>query len=300
MNRSSDKKIGVVLITAFLLFSFAGCGDAADYNGIIVGNTEEIAASIRGAMIRRSYCVKVSYDARTSDSSGTEAIIADLVEGALSESSDPKSGDYLRYQYGGYTLTYSAEEGLLKYQYKAEIVPKYYTTAEQEARVDEEILRVIEAFGLDDNASELEKIRCVHDFICDCTSYDTVHRNRPGSGHIQSTAYGALIYGTALCQGYAVLCYRLLKELGVENRIVMGATDVTGSTERHVWNIVRVGDVFYNMDVTLDDVRGSKNWFLKSDETFSADHTRDVQYMTDEFCEEYPMSREDDLSFPKD
>ena len=284
-----------VLASVMFLCGLCGCGAFTEYSGVSIGNKEEMSEAIRGAMMRRSYRLTVTYDARTFDRERTEEAIAELVEGALYESEDPEGGDYLRFQYGGYELTHSAEKGFFKYKYKAGIVPRYYTTAEQEMKVDEEIESVIAGFGLSAGASDSEKIRCVHDFICERTSYDRVHRHQ-GSSHIQSTAYGALIYKTALCQGYAVLCYRLLKELGVENRIVTGKLRRDGETERHAWNIVRVGDVYYNLDVTLDDANASDGWFLKSDGAFAADHTRDEQYSSDAFYEEYPMSREDYLN----
>ena len=278
--------IAVIVCMGFL----SGCGS---YSGIRVGNREEVSEAIRSAMIRRSYRIRITYSAQTFDRSDTEALMAELMENAMYESEDPVGGDYLRYQYGGYRLTHSVDDGLFRYHYQAGIIPSYYTTAEQEEKVSEEIANVIENFGLAENASDLEKIRCVHDFICERTSYDTVHRHQPGSSHIQSTAYGALIYRTALCQGYAVLCYRLLKELGIENRIVTGQAQTEESSERHAWNIVRLGDAFYNMDVTLDDVNDSTDWFLKSDRTFSADHTRDEIYASDAFYDQYPMSQED-------
>ena len=288
------RRVFCLLLSVFVcLCSLCGCGAFTDYSGIQIGNPEEVSSAIRGAMMRRSYRIRVSYDAWTFDRSKTEAAIADLVEGAFYESDDPAGGDYLRFQYGGYELTHSVEKGLFKYRYHAGIIPVYYTTAEQEEELDEKIAEVIEGFGLAADAPDLEKIRCVHDFICRQTAYDTVHKRQAGSRHIQSTAYGALIYRTALCQGYAVLCYRLLKELGVENRIVTGQASVDGLSERHAWNIVRLGDEFYNLDVTLDDVNHSENWFLKSDESFSADHTRDQNYQTELFYEQYPMSKED-------
>ena len=247
---------------------------------------------MRTAMKHRAYRIKITYDAQTFDREAAEELAAKLVDNAFYESDDPAGGDYLRYQYGGYQLTHSCEKGLFRYRYKAEIVPVYYTTSEQEETLDEEIARILEDFRFSQGAADLEKIRRVHDFICERTAYDMVHKHQ-GSSHIQSTAYGALIYRTALCQGYAVLCYRLLKELGIDCRIVTGEAVTEGKTERHAWNIVRVGDVFYNMDVTFDDVKGTYDWFLKSDRTFERDHTRDERYCSDEFCEQYPMSRED-------
>ena len=292
MRKKSRHVLFFIIVLAFVFCQASGCGAFTDYSGISIGNKAGISETIRDAMMARAYRVKVSYDAWTFDREKIEEAVAELVEGALYESADPKGGDYLRFQYGGYTLTHSVEKGLFKYKYRTLIVPHYYTTAEQEEEVDREIAEVIADFGFSAETPEIEKIRRVHDFICERTAYDTVHKHQ-GSSHIQSTAYGALIYRTALCQGYAVLACRLLKELGVECRVVTGEAFVDGERERHAWNIVRLGGVFYNMDVTLDDANNSYDWFMKTDETFASDHLREEKYLSDTFTLEYPMSRED-------
>ena len=60
----------------------------------------------------------------------------------------------------------------------------------------------------------------------------------------------------------------------------------------HGWNIVKLGQYWYNLDVTWDDTTGRTKWFLKSDAAFS-DHTRDGEYLTDAFYAQYPMSPAD-------
>ena len=76
------------------------------------------------------------------------------------------------------------------------------------------------------------------------------------------TAYGALIDRTCVCQGYAALLYRLLLELGVDNRVLTG----TGNGGGHAWNIVELDDVYYNVDPTWDAGRTEYDYFLKCSE----------------------------------
>ena len=285
--------LSVIFVFVLCLCLQAGCGAENPCSGIEIGNPEEISEAIRGCMIGRSWRVNITFRARTLNRDRIAEMMDALFQGALYESDDPKGGDYLRWQCGGYTLTHSVERKWFRYTYSSRIVPEYYTTAEQEAFVDDAVSGIIEGFHLSEDASEYEKVRCVRDYICDTVEYDKVHRHLTGSKHIQSTAYAALAYHTALCQGYAVLAYRLLKELGVETRIVTGTADVSGRPERHAWNIVRIGEVFYNLDVTMDDVTGSFQYFLKRDEAFQADHTRDAEFLTETFASEYPMASED-------
>ena len=255
-------------------------------------NTAVPSDVIRKTMTERLETAEVSFSDRKLDEAEVTGIVEEMIQGAFYESADPKGGDYLRFQCGGYDLTYTVDKGFTDYTYNITIEPEYYTTKEEEDKVDARAAEVIAGFELDKDASEYEKISCVYDFICGNTSYDTVHKHTPGSRHYQSTAYGALIYKTALCQGYSVLAYRLLKELGVDVRIVTGTAEIEGVKERHSWNIVGIEGKYYNLDVTMGDANDSDDYFLKSDEDIASDHTKDEKYDTDEFRGEYPMSEE--------
>ena len=265
----------------------SGCDSRGDMENVAVPSDV-----IRQTMTERLETAEVSFSDRKLDKDEVTGIVEEMIQGALYESADPKGGDYLRFQCGGYELTYTANKGFTDYTYNITIEPEYYTTREEEDKVDARVAEVIAGFDLDEDASEYEKIRCVYDFICGNTSYDTVHKHTPGSRHYQSTAYGALIYKTALCQGYSVLTYRLLKELGADVRIVTGTAKIEGVEERHSWNIVGIEGKYYNLDVTMGDANYSDDYFLKSDEDIAFDHKRDEKYDTDEFRREYPMSEE--------
>ena len=60
---------------------------------------------------------------------------------------------------------------------------------------------------------------------------------------------------------------------------------------------MKAGDQYYNLDITLDDVNGSRDFFLKSDAEFAGDHIRDEEYMSEEFRREYPVYKESYDSF---
>lgn len=289
MKKSMARCIACVLILSVFI---QGCAFNKNYSTITIDNSDSIAEVIKSTMKNRSASVLITFSAYTLDRSSIESIVAELVEEAFYESDDPKGGDYLRYQYSGYEIKHTAEKKLFKYNYKVRIIPEYYTSKEQEDELDQRVDDIILGLNITEDMSDEAKVRAVHDYICENVSYDTVHKHTPGSGHIQSTAYGALVYNTALCQGYAVATYRLLKELGIDNRIVTGDATVSLTTERHAWNIVLVDGAYYNLDVTLDDVNGSLSYYLKSDEDFAVDHVRDQKYMSDDFCSCYPVSKE--------
>ena len=60
---------------------------------------------------------------------------------------------------------------------------------------------------------------------------------------LKHTAYAALMHKTSVCQGYAVLLYRMLKECGIDNRIITGYGG-SERDEKHAWNIVEIDDKY--------------------------------------------------------
>ena len=86
-----------------------------------------------------------------------------------------------------------------------------------------------------------------------------------------------------VCEEYAGLSMLFFNELGLENILIYGTVN---TYESHVWNLVKVGDVWYNSDILWDGpVDGSgahaevtTNYLLKSTEKFQADHSVDSEY----------------------
>ncbi|MCR4687760.1 MAG: hypothetical protein K5659_09335 [Lachnospiraceae bacterium] len=286
----------IVIITLGVIISLI-CR-TTDVKAVKIENKEFIIESIKDIMIRRSKSVIVDFKAGNADEDILPELISDIINGALYESSDPKGGDYLRYHFNGYEYTVNSEKTLFKYNYSLKISPLYYTTIEEETFVDKEVEDILLNSGFDLNNRDLsekdeyERVLFVHDYICDNVSYDTVHKHMPGSNHIESTAYGALKYHTALCQGYSLLAYRLCKELGVDVRIIIGNATIENTKEKHAWNIVRIGDYYYNMDITMDDVNGVYDYFLKCDDAIKKDHERAEEFTSSDFDSNYTMSPE--------
>ncbi|MBQ1402487.1 MAG: hypothetical protein IIY90_04195 [Oscillospiraceae bacterium] len=207
---------------------------------------------------------------------------------------DPTGGDYLRYQlgmirrepgvrgpsYGGAGLNYT---GTITY------TPTYYTSYAQEQELTRKIDSVLQSLDLQGKSDE-QKVLAIYDYICGHVEYDYTNLN-DDNYKLKYTAYAAMCNGTAVCQGYSNLLYRMLLEAGVDCRFISG----TGNCCRHAWNIVRLGGRYYNVDSTWDsNYDGLANWkyFLRCDENFD-DHARDDKYLTASFMSEYPMSAED-------
>lgn len=136
--------------------------------------------------------------------------------------------------------------------------------------------------------TDVEKVIAIHNYICDHVDYDYDGLS-DSTNTVKYTAYGALCNGKAVCNGYAVLfigCVKMLDcLLELFQELQMGA---------HAWNIVRVGNVYYNVDTTWDgqDTQTFNRYLLKNENDFSADHTRRENCATEEFNDAYPMAEQ--------
>ena len=96
--------------------------------------------------------------------------------------------------------------------------------------------------------SQIEMALSLHDYLVLHCAYDwNVVNGRGASSYNVYTAYGALIEGNAVCQGYAMAYNLLLNKVGIETEYV------TSSTINHGWSLVKIGETWYHVDVTWDD-----------------------------------------------
>ncbi|MCM1528591.1 MAG: hypothetical protein NC093_01180 [Alistipes sp.] len=102
--------------------------------------------------------------------------------------------------------------------------------------------------GIPGNSSDYEKMLYIHDYIVENTSYT---HNRVGYSFngLWGTAYGCIVQGGAICQGYAEAFNYFMKLLDIECGMVSGTAGDTG----HIWNYVNLEGEYYWIDVTWDD-----------------------------------------------
>ena len=131
------------------------------------------------------------------------------------------------------------------------------------------------------------RIKFAYDYIVATVKYDNDYK--------MYSAYNALFDRKAVCEGCALLFYRFMAMFGIPCRIITGK----GMRESHAWNIVKLGDFWYNIDVTWDLYKnpiqrglGLYNYYLVGEEKFK-DHTRDPFFETDDFKREFPVSQID-------
>ena len=250
-----------------------------------VADESVVIDTIRQAMVQREQQVVVYYE--TTEQLGQE-FLGEWLDSAVEETGEPDEGDYLRWHYGGAKantsyLTYS--DG--RKEYTITINFSYYTTAEQEIELSNAIDTLITELKITDQLSDYQKVKKIYDYMCSNITYDYDNLN-DDTHKLKYTAYAALIHKTAVCQGYASLLYRVLKEVDVDTRIIAGI----GNGGPHGWNIIKLENLYYCADATWDAGRTEYNYFLKTSANFD-DHTSYDEYTTNEFQSAYPMAQSD-------
>lgn len=252
-------------------------------SGVIHNSKEAAAQEARQYLKSRqeefTVCLQTS-------SHATEKMIEDIMVEAFKHTADPEEGDYLEWQCEEWSASVNSIKFSSTYQHSITFRVKYYTTAQQEAQVTAAVEQLLRELNVGDKGS-YEKIKAVYDYLCSNVSYDYENLNN-AAYTLKFTAYGALVDKKAVCQGYAVLMYRLLLELGVDNRVIAG---VSGG-EAHGWNIAKIGELYYNLDATWDAQSAEHKYLLRNRENF-ADHRRYLEYETIAFHQKYPMSDSD-------
>ncbi len=121
-----------------------------------------------------------------------------------------------------------------------------------------------------DSASQFEVAQALHDYLVRTCAYDSCVAKNNVSVTPSRTAYGTLVKGSAVCQGYALAYKLLLARAGIR------AVYVTSDDMNHAWNMVNLGGNWYHTDVTWDDPTPdagfdadvSHDCFLRSDASF--------------------------------
>ncbi len=103
--------------------------------------------------------------------------------------------------------------------------------------------------ALQEDMSDYDKALTLYDALIDRCDYSLTAPN----GH---NAYGALVEGQAVCEGYALAYQYLLMRAGIPAMYVTGF-----SREDHAWNAMQLDGRWYYADPTRDDPKGNDGTF---------------------------------------
>lgn len=146
-----------------------------------------------------------------------------------------------------------------------ELILKYNGTIDyfEQAKADFNERAEIILSGAGAQSSSFEQEKYVHDALMEMVEYDE-------TAPMNQSAYSALVLGRSVCAGYARSFQYLMQQLGIPCYYCMGT-----SGEDHAWNIIKLDNTYYNVDVTWDDTDpATYDYFNKSDEEFAGTHVR--------------------------
>jgi transglutaminase/protease-like cytokinesis protein 3 len=131
---------------------------------------------------------------------------------------------------------------------------------------------------LDEDDGTLQKVMDIHDYIIKSCDYDLDYS-------LGYTAYGALVGGKALCEGYAYAFNYICEDLGIPS--VMAVSDPKNGEVGHAWNKFKAGKNWYVVDVTNDDTDAelygniSRAYLFLADSEYTAAEESDDPYVTE-------------------
>jgi transglutaminase-like putative cysteine protease len=280
--------IAVMLVVALAIAPMSNVNAASDFRLKNYTTIAQAADSARAEMVKHTANITAYIK---SEKSNPVAVFEQFEDEVMKETDNLDEGDYLRWdinrEYPAYSYKKVVQGTKTYYYYIFKIEYQYLTTLEQKKQVEAKVKEIIEGFGFTSETTDYEKVKAIYDYVCSHVKYadDT-------EDDLVYTSWSALFQGKAVCQGYAQLIYRMLREVGISTRVIAG-TSYSGVN--HGWNIVKLGSYYYNLDATWDAElyqQGSGyRYFLKGDNF--KQHTRLDTYSTDDFYAQYPMSAND-------
>lgn len=133
------------------------------------------------------------------------------------------------YSYGGYI-------GKIQLKRKYDVQTSLTIKSQFESKANEIINKYIKP-----EMSDLEKEVVIHNYLVNNIVYD---ESDPNTAH---NAYGALIKGLAVCDGYSKAFKYFMDRFGIENGLVLSYEMA------HAWNYIKIDGVSYFVDTTWDD-----------------------------------------------
>lgn len=98
---------------------------------------------------------------------------------------------------------------------------------------------------------------------------------------VDQTSYGAVVDHKAVCAGYARATQYLCQKAGIKTYYCTGTALSDGGKGNHAWNVILIGDKYYNLDVTWCDTSEygylNEDYYNVLDSKIADDHFRDEE-----------------------
>ena len=198
---------------------------------------------------------------------GFNTLTDDNLRGAYNTLCDGVSAKSESIDLSAYSLTLDQLEKVIElYRYdhtEHYWFPNSYTYSHNGGRIIK--LQITNLTGFDDAVFEAEankllmaangkttdydKALALHDALVKHIVYDLDAVEDSSKNQNAFNAYGAIVNGKAVCEGYAEAYQYLLQKVGIQSYIVSGSS----KEQQHEWNLVRLDGKYYYTDVTWDD-----------------------------------------------
>lgn len=168
---------------------------------------------------------------------------------------------------------FSLEQELFTNQYVGANLEFYYTSDNQHIPYDndlvvkmnkeleEESKKILKQIPFLSN--DYDKAKFIHDYIINTVEYDE------NADH-SHTVYGALVEKKAVCDGLSKAYMYLLSQLNIESHIVYGEAEKIA----HAWNIIKLDNEYYHVDITWDMAQGKSDTILYSNFCITDDEAK--------------------------
>lgn len=146
-----------------------------------------------------------------------------------------------------------------------------YRQSEEEEEKVEDFAETWVMENIDSDMEDLEKIKTIHDFIVKRNSYYTGDENEMSDGY-SIYSPGSILFGQGgVCNAYATLFDAMASRAGLTTYYSTGQIKENG--QLHIWNMVKLDNDWYNIDLTWDDpVLSSDQKILNEDDYVSYDY----------------------------
>jgi hypothetical protein len=222
-----------------------------------VNTRQELQTNISNAMHSRLTTYNINY---TGNNNNLD--IPKIINNIFS------TDDYAKYTSKSYSYSYSIsnENVAIKFLFA------YWNTVDMDNYVNAQITKILGQI-ISHDMNDYQKEKAVYDWILKNVSYDTTM--------IKHSDYDALAspYKT-VCQGYALLTYKMLNQVGIQTKILGGYA----GGEPHAWNEVFLDGAWYHLDATWDatspnsDGRVVYNYYNLTDSQIEVNHTWTLAY----------------------
>lgn len=149
---------------------------------------------------------------------------------------------YIDYMGSQYTICIDGDG------YVTSVEVTYDKTAEEaqaeKEKLDKKVGEILA--GIEQGWSDYDKVLYFHDSIILECNYDDTAKNC-------YSAYGCLVEGKAVCEGYAKAMQILCTKAGIKCIPVAGKAYDGGAVQPHLWNKVMIDGEWTNVDLTWDD-----------------------------------------------